>query len=310
VLSSAEQALLVIGRSLRDAGYAFVTPTPETHRRVNARPGADQGRSLADIFGWSRRFEEAALPEPLRGLLDAAGALQREGGLCRSRVRFSSLGEMLFVHSAYPTVQADAVFFGPDTYRFARFIAAAVAGRRASLVVDIGCGSGAGGLVAASALPVPPQRVVLGDISDKALSFARVNAALNSVAAETVRSDVLSGVVGAPELIVANPPYLVDPAHRLYRDGGGALGYDLSLRILEDSLDRLAPDGMIVLYTGSAIVGGEDRFRRDAEALIAKRTELRWSYDEIDPDVFGEELDTPTYSQADRIAAVGLVVEA
>jgi hypothetical protein len=31
---------------------------------------------------------------------------------------------------------------------------------------------------------------------------------------------------------------------------------------------------------------------------------LAWSYGEIDPDVFGEELDSGVYAEADRIAAV------
>lgn len=34
---------------------------------------------------------------------------------------------------------------------------------------------------------------------------------------------------------------------------------------------------------------------------------LSWKYEEIDPDVFGEELDTPAYAGIDRIAAVLLV---
>jgi hypothetical protein len=33
------------------------------------------------------------------------------------------------------------------------------------------------------------------------------------------------------------------------------------------------------------------------------------AYGELDPDVFGEELDTPAYACAERIAAVGLVVQ-
>jgi hypothetical protein len=34
-----------------------------------------------------------------------------------------------------------------------------------------------------------------------------------------------------------------------------------------------------------------------------------WRYWELDPDVFGEELDAPAYRQAERIAAVALVVQ-
>jgi methylase of polypeptide subunit release factors len=321
-LSPVEQALLELGRLLRDTGggYAFVTPTPETHRRVNARPDSARAANLRDVFGWSRPFERDLLPPEMLRLLDRAGALDEDAGgsgLLKSRVRFSTLGPGLYAHSAYPTVEPDAVFFGPDTYRFVRFLAGVLAmrpPRGTNCLVDIGCGSGAGGISAVRCLPVPPRRLILADVSGKALSFARVNAALNGVEAETAESDVLRGIgeAAAPDIVVANPPYLVDPARRLYRDGGGALGFDLSLRILRETLDRLTtPGGLLILYTGVAIVaGGEDPFRAAAERLLRDRGGgVRWSYSEIDPDVFGEELENPAYAEAERIAAVGLVVE-
>ena len=34
-----------------------------------------------------------------------------------------------------------------------------------------------------------------------------------------------------------------------------------------------------------------------------------WRYRELDPDVFGEELEEPAYAEAERIAAVALVVQ-
>src|SRR5690348_326086 len=114
LLSREEQALLELGRLLRDGsgGYAFVTPTPETHRRVNARPGSGRAATLRDVFGWSRPFRRDLLPPEMLRLLDRAGALEESGGaagLLKSRVRFSTLGAGLFVHSVYPTVQEDAV---------------------------------------------------------------------------------------------------------------------------------------------------------------------------------------------------------
>jgi hypothetical protein len=36
---------------------------------------------------------------------------------------------------------------------------------------------------------------------------------------------------------------------------------------------------------------------------------VRLAYTEIDPDVFGEELDRPPYDRADRIAVVGVTVD-
>ena len=41
---------------------------------------------------------------------------------------------------------------------------------------------------------------------------------------------------------------------------------------------------------------------------LLDRGDLSWSYREMDPDVFGEELETATYASAERIAAVVLTV--
>ncbi|MBC7800254.1 MAG: methyltransferase, partial [Gemmatimonadaceae bacterium] len=147
---------------------------------------------------------------------------------------------------------------------------------------------------------------VLGvDINARALQLTRVNAALAGVPVDAAGSDLLSGVPGAFDLIVSNPPYLVDPAARAYRHGGGDLGAGLSLAILEASLDRLAPGGTLVLYTGAAIVNGIDPFK---VAALARCGGAEWTYAEVDPDVFGEELEAGAYSAADRIAAVVLTV--
>ena len=53
--------------------------------------------------------------------------------------RFSTLTDLLLAHSRYPTIDADAVFFGPDTYRFCKPISDTI-----KTAVDIGCGSAAG----------------------------------------------------------------------------------------------------------------------------------------------------------------------
>ena len=119
------------------------------------------------------------------------------------------------------------------------------------------------------------------------------------------RSALLDGVDGNFDLIIANPPYLVDPAARTYRHGGGPLGAGLSLRIIEAAIRRLAPGGTLLLYTGSAMIAGADPFCIAAGRLLDD-ARLRWSYREVDPDVFGEELDRPAYRDADRIAAVVL----
>ncbi|MBA3710172.1 MAG: class I SAM-dependent methyltransferase [Planctomycetes bacterium] len=298
-----ESALCELGEALKADGYRFTTPTPETHRRVNARAGNERARNLRDVFGWSRPFPPDLVPAPMIALLEQAGQLDRGPAGLRSRVRFSTLDERLHVHSAYPTVEADAVFFGPDTYRFASFVGDHA--RDADCVVDIGCGSGAGGLSYAARA----KRVILADISAKALSFARVNTVLAGVAhADVVQSDVLAGIPDPIDVVIANPPYLVDPQARIYRDGGGALGIGLAVRIVRESLARLQPGGRLILYTGTPIIAGRDPFW---EAILPAITAAgaAGTYREIDPDVFGEELESPAYADADRLAVVGLVAE-
>ena len=124
-----------------------------------------------------------------------------------------------------------------------------------------------------------------------------------------MESDLFARVDGKADLIIANPPYLVDPLARLYRHGGGELGFDLSLRIIDEGVARLAPGGGLFLYTGTAVVDGTQKL---FEALSARPEGRDYSLacEEIDPDVFGEELDSPPYDRADRIAAVAVMVEA
>jgi methylase of polypeptide subunit release factors len=307
-----DKALFDLGLSLRAAGYHFITVSPETHRRVNARHENAQADSLREVFGWSRPFRESLLPPPMLSLLDEAGALEHHGQLLRSKVRYSTFGDSLYVHSAYPTVDADAVFFGPDSYRFAALIRHMLGTRAQTSIgcaVDIGCGTGVGGIVLAKLLKDRNLRLVLTDINPQALRYSRINAALADIEKfECVSSDVLDAVDGPIDLIVANPPYLADAGVRLYRHGGGNLGCDLSMRIVRESLIRLTPGGQLILYTGAAVIEGVDVFRQTIEPELTSAG-VNFEYTEIDPDVFSEELDNPGYSRAERIAIIALIIQ-
>ena len=61
------------------------------------------------------------------------------------------------------------------------------------------------------------------------------------------------------------------------------------------------------MYTGSAFVEGEDSFQRAVQTTLAT-SGCEHHYEEIDPDVFGEELEEPHCAGVERIAAVGLRV--
>jgi hypothetical protein len=149
------------------------------------------------------------------------------------------------------------------------------------------------------------QRLVLTDINPRALRLAGVNASLARARVELVETDVLQAVTGRVDAVIANPPYMRDTGGRTYRDGGGRWGEALSVRIAREALARLAPGGRLVLYTGAPIVAGSDVLRRELEALCVQ-FQAAFTYEELDPDVFGEQLQEPFYEHVERIAAVGL----
>lgn len=299
-------ALLRLGTLLRARGFHFITPTPLTHQRVNQRPDATWARDLRDVFGWSRPLRDDVLDAEIVATMREAQVLQAHGDGWISQVRWSTLDKGLYVHSRFPTDQADAVFFGPDTYRFTRLLRQYLSHSHKPLrrIADIGCGAGAGAITAAQLQP--GAQVMALDINPKALAMTAVNARLAGLYNLHVQgSDLLRDVDGQFDLIIANPPYMLDEQQRTYRHGGGRHGAGLSLAIFDTALERLAPGGTLLLYTGVAIFDGQDPFL-NAIRLSLRDTGWDWHYEEIDPDVFGEELQKAHYAQAERIACVAL----
>ncbi len=87
----------------------------------------------------------------------------------------------------------------------------------------------------------------------------------------------------------------------------GSSARSFSLRIAREASERLAPGGTLLLYTGAAVVEGRDVFL-DAVTPLLRERGLPFHYEELDPDVFGEELDRPGYAAVERIAAVLLTL--
>ncbi len=285
---------------LDERGYDFVPPTPLTHARA-LRNGAVGGDELRDLFGWSVAVQK--LSTELRQRLTDAGLLLETVEGVRSRLRVARLRGRLFLHSAYPTTATDAVFLGPDSYRFARLIAAELRDwPGGGTLLDIGTGAGVGAVVAADV--ARPRRIIASDINPLALKLAAVSVAHAGYDVEFVggRESPDIGI----DLAVANPPFLVDDDERAYRHGGAMRGCGVALAMATAALSRLNPGGRLVLYTGSPIVRGRDDFHGELAAAAAHAgATLR--YDEIDPDIFGEELERPAYRGVERIALVAAV---
>lgn len=304
-----EPALVALLDHLRERHYRFVTPTPATHARVIARTFKRHGRDLRDAFGWSLPCDRNILPpELLDTLLTADVLVPLEDGRLQSRYRVSTLGSHLILHSAYPTNDKDSVFFGPDSYRFAELVRSELFRcpcPRGAQLIDIGTGAGVGAIVGAELCP--GAHITMTDVNAIALQLARFNARTAGVKAEYALGADLDPVEGLIDIALANPPYMIDDGGPDYRNGGGMHGARVAYQMAVAAIDRLSPDGRFILYTGSAIINGEDRLR-NALADLAAREGCEIRYWEIDPDVFGEELEKPAYSDVERIAIVGSVV--
>lgn len=325
---STSNALHALLTTLQQASYSFTTPTPSTHQRVLDLRSHVPAADLRDVFGWSLPFAPNSVPNlPLDvcAALLSAGLLTAKGEQLVSTVRVSTVNRALYVHSAFPTSQDHAVFLGPDTYRFVRFIEHAVLDwargqpvkRRPCRILDIGCGTGAGGMAVVRALQATspgygygqpmgqPLEVTMNDINPLALAYTQANMAFAGLPVQLALGDALGAVTGCFDIIVCNPPYMLDTAQRAYRHGGERLGRALSVRIAAQALGRLAPGGQLLLYTGVAMQGDQDPFLNEIKPLLAA-AQCGWHYNEIDPDVFGETLEQASYSGVERIAAVGL----
>jgi methylase of polypeptide subunit release factors len=172
--------------------------------------------------------------------------------------------------------------------------------------LDIGCGAGAAAISIAHAFPLAD--VLASDMNPAALALTEVNAELAGAGnVLPCHSDLYAAIHGNFDLIVANPPYLKDKEKRCYRHGGGEFGEAVSVAIVAGALERLNDGGSLFLYTGAAVVDGTDTLLKALHPLLAD-SGMHWTYEELDPDVFGEELEDESYAQADRIAVVWLTV--
>ena len=306
--STRRAALLELLSLLRASDYSFVTPTPSTHARVVARESRKVAGSWRDVLGWSLPFAPDLLPKELLDVLLKSGAVvQRDSGLLAATVRVSSVRGTLFLHSAYPTTGRDSVFLGPDSYRFADLIIARMkplgTGDR---ILDYGAGAGVGGIVAASASP--GARLTLADINPKALFLASINAEFAGLDYETKEASRPLDLGGEYDLIVTHPPFMMDRDGRAYRDGGGLFGGQLSLDWTIESMAKLRAGGRLILHTGVSIVDGQDVLLNALRDRVPANG-WRLDYHELDPDIFGDELEHRAYAEVERIAAVGMVLE-
>jgi SAM-dependent methyltransferase len=306
-LDAVGEARLALLRLLAREQYGFVAPAPSAYRRVLGRRGPFAGaRDLEDVFGWNMPFHLDVVGDELFELMQRARMLARRGGMTICTLAVAKAGGSLYLHTAFRAKGREAVFFGPDSYRFIDFIRANLPGLPpGARVLDVGAGAGAGGLFAAS--QAGGLDLTLADSNPQALALAATNAAFAGLRPRLTRTDGLSGLGGTFDLILANPPYIAGGGEPTYSGGGGRWGEQVSLDWTRQALERLAPGGRLLLYTGAAVVRGRDVLR-DPLAQIAEEAGCSLTLGELDADVFPGLLLKPRYWGAERIAAFGAVM--
>jgi release factor glutamine methyltransferase len=161
------------------------------------------------------------------------------------------------------TVNEDVLIPRPETELLVE-IASDLAGAPRSVthgkkILDLCTGSGC--IAIALTKRLSDCKIVASDISDRALSVARKNAAKHSAnGIEFVKSDLFSDLKGTFDLIVSNPPYisgpefsklqkevLMEPRVALY---GGEDGLDFYRRIFRGAGNFLNKGGYVAVEIG------------------------------------------------------------
>lgn len=133
-------------------------------------------------------------------------------------------------------------------------------------VVDVGTGSGC--IASVLACRLSGRRILAIDRSPEALAVAKANAARHAVddRIEWLEGDLLAPLrgrlsEGSLDVIVSNPPYIsesdwaaLEPEVRVFEPRmalvGGKSGTELHERLLHESVEFLAPGGLLVMEIG------------------------------------------------------------
>jgi methylase of polypeptide subunit release factors len=207
---------------------------------------------------------KALAPLPLDTALEAGLVERHEGGI-RAGVRLEILA---FDHATSGgdwwvlsdlgadrrgTLHTDHVLGVNNT---AKTLADATIRSPVATALDIGTGSG----IQALQLGKHAGHVTATDLSERALSFAATNAALNGMEWELLRGDMLEPVAGRRfDLVVSNPPFVVGSgATRFaYRDSG-RVGDAICAELAAGAPDLLTEGGTLQFLANWLHVGGED----------------------------------------------------
>jgi SAM-dependent methyltransferase len=222
-------------------------PTLAMLRRAlgEVRPAGE--RPIVDLFRRELTLEPETLarwlPSGAVHELEEAGLIDRSDGWVRALVRLDPVDDLL-IASDLNRLHGAADFVvgpGPSSLLLARHVPP----RRGGRLLDLGSGSGVQGLIRGDR----STHVTAIDINPRAVAFTRFNAAING--RPCVRAELGDFLGDQPDrrldgkfdTVIANPPYVLAPAHELtYRDRP-LPGDEVSSRTIERVARALAPNG-------------------------------------------------------------------
>jgi methylase of polypeptide subunit release factors len=306
-----------IGADLNDAARNAVLSTMGSD---------DPTIALLRLFGGRHTLPastvEAVLnPLPLADAL-AEGLVEQVDGGVRARVSIAPIDDDRWLISDFRwSTNSDAgIAFDHVLGRqpSAELLARLTIRRPVETALDLGIGSG----LQAMRLSRHAARVTGTDISNRALRFARTNAALNGLEWELLEGDLAEPVWGRRfDLVVSNPPFVVSvgkPQHR-FRDAGRE-GDALSAELIAAATGLLAPGGTMQFLASWVHVAGqpiEDRLAGwaagtglDAWFLeigqMAPRVYVaQWIASEDPAHLLTRAADWLGWFQANKVAAIG-----
>ena len=182
---------------------------------------------------------------PLLSMLFGAGLLVENEDRSVTSPFHLSIASGLYLFSDHLEHGGEAVM-GPSE-NTALLCRAAYAGRHVGRVLDLGCGAGTVALLLAR----HAANVIASDINPRALTLARINAAVNGIPnVEFREGDGFAPLAGESfELIACQPPFVprppdAGPAPYLF---GGTRGDEIALRVLSGVGAHLTPQGRAVM---------------------------------------------------------------
>jgi len=126
-----------------------------------------------------------------------------------------------------------------------------------SKVLDLGCGYGVLGIVAKKVCP--ESEVWMSDINELAIKYSKINATLNEVDVQIVKSNIFESINEKFDIIITNPPYTA--------------GKDVIKEFIKQSYEHLNSPGVLQLVATKKFRYVEQLFKKyfDSFEVIRKK---------------------------------------